>query len=1349
MKIKDDITINYVINALGKAHHEGKLILFFGAGISMFFGLPNWAGFVEKYIDLYLKTYEEKVLQQTAILKFVDNYDLVCDKLNNLKDIKIKLAASRNKGISINRLDIVTENIEKNMIFLNNINNNDQEKNDLKKEILSILNKDNKNESQDNLFKNIINIATKNIVITTNVDNLFNNNKYEDKLNYIDYDTLINLNNKKSNKNLFWKIIDDSKSRIISIHGHLHNNHLTPTKYPSSVIDTRQKLVELYKIKKFGNAFKNIIKTLLNKEYKILFVGYSFQDFHISNILTALITEEPLLINDLFSIEFDDKRNEFDNPSIISKENSVSYYELTGRKNMKDENKLKALNLVFKKIMKQAKQWKNLKDIKWIDFVFEKQSTFPINKKNLNISKDTETEIINWLNDSNNDYHNNQKNKNKIFLFLLDYVNKKIIKKQTTRNFIKLITFILKEIINNKFENNIYEYLFTSDFLSTIIIENKSSNNFDDIKWTKLIFIVCSKNIEKNNNQTPVLNQHSVFIMQNLIIKLSESKTANHKTKLKKILNNNFVIFLKKMTTPYFGNDNSSGRRYQNLIIISYLAIWKQFKKDKNWTNLFSKYLIIISMLKVEYIDDGCKNNIAINEFVISILNEKYWNKQKCNHYNKDVFNFWNKYYYEINMMDYYCCCDDMLYKNYHPLIKIDEKNESKKQISKTLNDLWNKVIKPEIRLNFWKLSLKNIIEIITKHDFHVENKEWFYFKEFHNNFINILLYKTINNLIKKQEISFVKREIKKLIKLRSYRFRHCYQFITLNILLNNYLTENSNTIDLIKCFFQEIHSISNVMTTKQNINNMEQFLNEYPNIYNKNKMDNIYNIIIEINKNNDMTFELEKSQITNKYDIKMSTDYHYNQVSKIEGKYEIIKTNETEFLLKTPEEKVKHLSWFLKLTKEYQGNLNVWYFIEVIKVDKDRKYIENGLNKLKLDNDDLKFVKSWIKYKGDRINLKTMKMSNDLKINSICDFVKEVIKIPERAFFVIWISMDKGFLKNLILSVKDDKFYLDLRKIMTEHSFKKYLFITKEYKALKIDNISKAFFNDFILINGFNNGLELFRKKEIDIDYLLSFFHFCNYKLFIDFKPFKKEKFNLNFEDPKDKEIYYQIFTKLFDVHNRQDDINSFIFSLDIITILENNFKLKYSETTFIDDISNKTKNKYMSSKFFDTDKMIVEKSNSIKRLAEKIKFVASLLKNKLDNSSNVVVSDILQRVYKLNNSKPVYIFTFLKSVFWASNNSDFDKEKIRKILICINDKILVNIDGSTKYGNDDPERPFNKIQINHYNDGLRILKPVKKLINAIILKKKITLENLDIKGENFIATALFNIAIRIGLIT
>lgn len=219
------------IQELNEAYLKKRLIIFYGAGLSIQLGLPGWNELIEYVME---KTIESP--QQRKKLKMevngVDSWEIM---------ERVKLVAQ----VDETRIQsLIAECIKSN-----------QENNE---EVLSVA---------DNNYKDLADSEIS-FFITTNYDTFLN--RVDAQCESYDIDLL----NDQANANLFRP--EERKKKVIYLHGHVGKE--------SSIIITKEAVEKIYSNERWISIFEGLLNN-----YHILFIGVSFADKYLRNFLTKTV----------------------------------------------------------------------------------------------------------------------------------------------------------------------------------------------------------------------------------------------------------------------------------------------------------------------------------------------------------------------------------------------------------------------------------------------------------------------------------------------------------------------------------------------------------------------------------------------------------------------------------------------------------------------------------------------------------------------------------------------------------------------------------------------------------------------------------------------------------------------------------------------------------------------------------------------------------------------------------------------------------------------------------------------------------------------------------------------------
>lgn len=219
------------IQELNSAYLNGKLIIFYGAGLSIPLGLPSWKKLLEYVVGKIIENPESRkqCFEKMEENDFWDSMEYVKENADvDEEKIKSLIASCIKSGQDNNESDLCT------------LDNNYKD--------LS--------ESEIPFF------------ITTNYDTFLE--KINNQCEAYDVDSI------KNQPMAEFLSRDKKKKKILYLHGHINNE--------SSIVITRKSVDDIYKNENWIKFFRNLLNN-----YHILFIGTSFEDKYLRDFLEQSI----------------------------------------------------------------------------------------------------------------------------------------------------------------------------------------------------------------------------------------------------------------------------------------------------------------------------------------------------------------------------------------------------------------------------------------------------------------------------------------------------------------------------------------------------------------------------------------------------------------------------------------------------------------------------------------------------------------------------------------------------------------------------------------------------------------------------------------------------------------------------------------------------------------------------------------------------------------------------------------------------------------------------------------------------------------------------------------------------
>lgn len=240
------------IQELNDAYLQKRLVIFYGAGLSMQLGLPSWSDLIQYVMEKVIESPQQRRECSEEIKK-----GSFWDAMERVKDIA-KVNDARIKSL-------IAECIKSSQD--NNV------------EILS---------AKDNNYRDLAESEVS-IFITTNYDTFLN--KVDPQCDSYDIDGLKD----QANANFFSR--SEKRKRVLYLHGHVNKE--------SSIIITKKAVEEIYRNEKWISVFQGLLNN-----YHILFLGVSLSDEYLRKFLSKNVenTKNSYFVITSENVEMDCKK---------------------------------------------------------------------------------------------------------------------------------------------------------------------------------------------------------------------------------------------------------------------------------------------------------------------------------------------------------------------------------------------------------------------------------------------------------------------------------------------------------------------------------------------------------------------------------------------------------------------------------------------------------------------------------------------------------------------------------------------------------------------------------------------------------------------------------------------------------------------------------------------------------------------------------------------------------------------------------------------------------------------------------------------------------------------------------
>lgn len=263
---EDENRLHQYIKQLNAAYLKKRLIVFYGAGLSMQLNLPGWKGLIQHVVEEVIANPQ----QRKACIEKIDRANF-WEAMEHVKSVA-KVGEDKIRSLIAN--------------YIRDKQNNNEE-------ILSAMDHNYKDLKDSDIS----------FFITTNYDTFLN--KVDPRCESYDIDVLKD----QANADLFGP--DEKRKKILYLHGHINKE--------SSIIMTKEAVEGIYRNERWISVFRGLLNN-----YHILFIGISLSDEYLRNFLTQNAKNTK---NSYFVIT--DEKVEIDCKKIaISKENEKKVGEI-------------------------------------------------------------------------------------------------------------------------------------------------------------------------------------------------------------------------------------------------------------------------------------------------------------------------------------------------------------------------------------------------------------------------------------------------------------------------------------------------------------------------------------------------------------------------------------------------------------------------------------------------------------------------------------------------------------------------------------------------------------------------------------------------------------------------------------------------------------------------------------------------------------------------------------------------------------------------------------------------------------------------------------------------------------